>query len=243
MKINFTFTPVVPGEAIARNVAHNKSLGLPGLGQGWSVSDHVAFIGGDPFVASKLDEIRAFNGDIWAVNGAWRMCRDAGIDAAFITIDPSPEAAELARGASRAILASTVDPSAIKALASNARVEMFDVGIDDVVHGPTTATAVPHLAIVRGSRRVSFYGCASCFDGARTHAYKSAKRSRLLIETCRGLFETSPDMLGQAEFLAEIIRAAPDVYSERSGGLLGALVQSPDYDITAATRNIHEAIA
>jgi hypothetical protein len=49
--------------------------------------------------------------------------------------------------------------------------------------------------------------------------------------------------LAQAELLAELIRSAPGVFCDRSGGLLSALVADPEYDIVAASKDIHEAIA
>jgi hypothetical protein len=39
-----------------------------------------------------------------------------------------------------------------------------------------------------------------------------------------------------------MICLAPHVYCSRSGGLLDALIADPDYDVTAANRQLYETI-
>jgi len=111
------------------------------------------------------------------------------------------------------------------------------------VHGPTSACAAPYIAVTRGHRHLTFYGCSSTFtpDG-RSHAYKVERRELLDVACNGGHYITNPTMLSQAEFLADLIRAAPGVFADRSGGLLSALVADPDYDIIAASQDIHDNI-
>lgn len=241
MKIKWIFQGEVPLERQAVNIAANQGKGQP-LGSAWPVLPRVAVVGGDPWVKSRLDELRDFDGDIWAINGTYGLLTRHAIDCAFFSIEAHPCLADLAAGATRALIASACDPKTFAALAPDALLETFGVGPDAVVHGPTTATCAPHLAALRGHHKVAFYGCASCFDGRTTHAYYSENLSRIEVETTSGKFITRPDMLGQAEWLANLITLLPDIYEDRSGGLLAALIKCPDYDVTAATRHIHEAL-
>jgi hypothetical protein len=144
--------------------------------------------------------------------------------------------APLCEGA-RAILADVCHPDAFSAVAS-AEV------VTGKVHGPTSATASPFVALMRGHKHMTFFGCSSAFTRfGQTHAYKNIK-SQLLDVICNGShYITNPTYLAQAELLAELIRAAPGVFEDRSGGLLSALVADPEYDIVAASKDIHEAIA
>ena len=236
MKITWTFHCVVPLAQQAAHMAHAKTLGLPTIGTAGGIRERVAVVGGDPFLYRHLDELRAFDGEIWAVNGAWKVLRHAGIDATFYSVDASEMIAPLCGGA-RAILADVCHPDTFAAVAS-AEV------VSTVVHGPTSATASPYVALTRGHTHLTYYGCSSTFtpDG-RSHAYK-VERRELLDVACNGKhYITNPTMLSQAEMLAELIRTAPGVFEDRSGGLLSALVADPDYDIIAASKDIHEAIA
>lgn len=236
MKITWTFVCVPPLAQLAAHMAHTATLSLPSIGQAGAVRDRVAVVGGDPSLYRHLNELRAFDGEVWAINGAWHVLQQAGIDATFYTVDPSPLVAHLCCGA-RAILANVCHPDAFAAVAS-AEV------VTAQVNGPTSATASPFIALMRGHKHMTFYGCSSSYarDG-RSHAYKMIQ-SQLLDVACNGgHYITTPSYLAQAEMLAELIRTAPGVFADRSGGLLSALVADPEYDIVAASKDIHEAIA
>lgn len=240
MKINWTYVSEVPGDVLPAQSAYAHGRNIPPLG-GRPVKPDLAVVGGAPDLKDYLEELRAFPGEIWAINGAWRFLKSHGIESAFFTTDPHERVIELARGAAHAVLASQVHPGVWDVVQS---AEMFDLGFGEgqVVHGPSTATAAPHVALIRGHERVTFYGCSSSYIGGKSHAYQSDGGSKLLI-TCGGeTYLTDPRLFGQAEFLAAVIRAAPHIYLERSGGLLRALAQHEEYDVTAATRDIHQAI-
>ncbi len=186
-----------------------------------------------------------FDGDIWAINGTFEVLQHHGIDCAFYTLDALPVIADMARGAKRAMLASVVDPSVIDALSLEARIELFDPGLGNgkIIHSVTSATAAPHLAVERGHMSVTFFGCGSSY-GKTTHAYKdcSGGGNRIYVKTCRGEFVTDPAYYEQAKYLASCIHAAPHVFKERSGGLLGALADDLEHNIVAADRALHEKI-
>jgi len=235
VKINFTSVGCVPAADLERNEDYARQLGFPQMEP--AAVHRLAVVGGGPSIAGYIDELAGFDGEVWAINGAFRWCLSRGIDAAFFTIDPQPQAAAHARGASRAILATWCHPSTFDAL--------YGADISTVrptLHGATSATAAPALAIEAGYRELVFYGCESSF-GESTHVYGNRGVGNLLKVSCNcHEFLTTPDMVMQAEFLGTLIRAAPR-FKERSGGLLAAFIASPDIDVIAATPMIHKVLS
>jgi hypothetical protein len=236
VKIEFTSVGCVPAVDLERNEDYARRLGFPK----WSpaASQRLAVVGGGPSIADHMEELAAWDGDIWAINGAFKWCAGHGIDAVFFTIDPQPATTLLAVNVERAILATTCHPSLFDALRV-ADVEAFKLG----PAGATTATAAPFFAAEKGYRSVTFFGCESSYGG-ETHAYQHDKRDlrSLLRVRCNGQeFLTTPDMLMQTEFLGGLIRQA-QCFHERSGGLLEAFIASPEIDVIAATQRIHDAL-
>jgi hypothetical protein len=236
VKITFTAKDCVPKETLERNRAHSLSLGLPMLGH--ARAPYLAVVGGGPSVADHIEELSGFP-VIWAINGTFKWLRDRGVLSQFFTLDPKPGIADLCRYADSAVMSVQCDPAAFAAM-PGAYVELVDVTALPAV-GPTTASTAPLIAAQCGFKTVSFFGCEGSF-GAETHAYGTPRDVNLLRVVCNGQeFMTSPQMLQQAEYLAEIIRGAPQFCIDRSGGLLSACVADPEIDVIAASRSIYDA--
>jgi hypothetical protein len=234
VKITFTAMDCVPVERLARNVAHAKSLGLPLLGQ--ARAPFLAVVGGGPSVADHVDELRDWAGEVWAINGTYRWLTGQGIWCRFFSTDPMPGIADLCKGAD-AILATRCDQDSFAAAGS---VETVD--IEDMPHGPTTASCAPLIAAQCGFQQVSVFGCEGSFGG-ETHAYGTPRDVRLLKVMCNGQeFLTSPQMMQQTEYLADIMRETPQFCIDRSGGFLSACIADPDIDVIAASRSIYEQV-
>lgn len=234
MKIEWVATHSVPVETLERNAAHAKTLGHPMLGA--ARAPYLAVVGGGPSVADHVEEL-SLSPVIWAINGAYQWLRGQGILSQFYTIDPAPGIAELCKHADSAVMATWCAPEAFAAM-PGAYVELVDL---EGGCGPTSASSVPIIAARCGFRRVSFYGCEGSF-GETTHAYEN-RTVGLLKVRCNGQeFLTSPQMVQQTEYLAEFIRAAPDVFIDRSGGLLSACIADPEIDVIAASRSIYNAV-
>lgn len=234
MKIEWTATNCVPAETLGRNVAHSKTLGLPMLGD--ARAPYLAVVGGGPSVADHVEELR-LSPIIWSINGAYKWLRDQGILSQFYTIDPQPGISDLCRHADSAVMATWCAPEAFASM-PGAYIELVNL---EGGCGPTSASSVPIVAARSGFRRVSFYGCEGSF-GDTTHIYEN-RSVNLLKVVCNGQeFMTSPQMVQQTEYLAEFIRAAPDVFIDRSGGLLSACIADPNIDVIAASRSIYDAV-
>lgn len=227
MAIVFRSEPCVPVEEMRRNAEHTKTLGLPSV----EYAGHVALVGGGPSLADHLDELRAWEGPIWAINGTWQWLKDRGVKATFFTVDPKPQAwLKLERGESA--LVATVGSAELFASLAGGNVRTFNLGFDDVHTGVTSATAAPHLAVKMGHRSITFFGCDSSFGDYETHVYPSDVPSDLfLVQASGNEFATKPEFVMQAEDLARLCRELPVFHRNRSGGLMAALIENPEWDV------------
>jgi hypothetical protein len=219
----------VPDEDVQRNHKHACGLGLPSYREFRATRPRLAVIGGGPSINRHVDEIKAFDGDVWAVNGAWGWCHRHGIAATFVSGDPHPRVAEWAKGATRALLNVHCDPSAFAVL-KDADVAVFDAGSEPgmIRTGSSTASGTPHLAIRMGYREVTLYGCESSYQlNATTHAFQHEQRADEMLVVCDDKeYLTAPDFYMQALELARYIREVPEFIKERSGGLLRAMIEA-----------------
>lgn len=233
MKIRFHGTGCVSRETMDKNIAHCRSLNLPDVKDG--TVPRLAVIGGGHSILAKVNEMREFDGDRWIVAGAHYWCQQHGIDGVFFNIDPQPLIADLCKGVKRAILATCTAPEVFEALKGK-DVQVFDLRTDgeSINHGPSAATATPMLAMEKNYRKITFYGCDSSYPQDKSsHAYENVSDPLQMLVRCYGEnFLTTPTLLMQCEYLSETIRALPSVFSEESGGLLRAMIENPDYDIT-----------
>lgn len=218
MSVCFAFFPSVSNAVRDANATINKALGLPEH----KGSGRLAVVGGGPSIRHHIDELKAWDGAIWAVNSTVNWCMEHGIDAAFYTVD----AAKLHRWrvpfdqVKRAILAIDCDPAMFEAL-KGADVSMLPMPDG----GPTSANSADWFAIEAGYSGLTYFGCESSFEDT-THAYASADIETWIAVRVGGQdFRTKPEFLEQARIMSEVIRAVPSYYSERSGGLLRAMVE------------------
>lgn len=220
--------PCVPVEVMRANAAHTRTLGLPSV----EYAGHVAVVGGGPSLADHLDELRAWDGPIWAINATWKWLKDRGIKATFFTIDPKPQAGlKLERGES-ALVASVCCAELFASLRAG-NVRTFDLAFDvaeGVQSGVTSATATPHLAVKMGHSSVTFFGCDGSFEGHDAYVYPTDLPADLVVVEAGGRgFATKPEFIMQTEDLAAFCRDLPTVCRNRSDGLLAALIDNPEW--------------
>lgn len=243
MSVHFAFVASVSNEKRDANVIANERLCLPehrGAGP-------LAVVGGGPSINDHIDELKSWPGTIWAVNGAINWCAEHGIDAWFYTIDaqgpdvwPYP-----LNNIKKAVLALDCDPGMFWCL-EGARIETLPHSDG----GPTSANAADWFSVQAGYPGCIWFGCEASF-GESTHAFASNPISQWIDVKIGGkTFRTKPEFLEQARVMSEVIRLFPDFYSERSGGLLSAMVEhGMDYELTMISKDVerilidrHEAI-
>jgi hypothetical protein len=206
------------------------SKGLPRVSRS-SHAHPVAVVGGGPSLLGRLDELRSWPGEIWAINSMPDWLAARGIDSVLFSVDPKP----FASSAKRAILASTCDPS----MFSGRDVRVFDMierAEDGITGGVTTATRAPALAFRMGYPGAAFFGCDSDFGDIGHVSTGAYPDEDLLVIRANGAdYITSPDFLMQAENLAQLMRTFPDFIVDKSGGLLSALVADEEWTTAAVS--------
>lgn len=234
--------PTVPNSARDANAEIVKTLGLP-CHKG---SGRLAIVGGGNSINPHIEELQAWGGDIWAINGTVNWCLDHGIDAAFYTIDAQPPSNwhyPLSR-IKRAVLASDCSPALIlKLLSQGASVSLLPVPVGGPDIGPTSACYAGLLAPEAGYSDMTWFGCEGSF-GETSHAFESAEIAEWIrVRVGNEDLPTKPEFAQQSQVISEIIRAFPKFYSERSGGLLRAMVEhGPDYDVTMVSHQLFDKL-
>jgi hypothetical protein len=232
-------------EEVRANAAYSASLDLPLALASPPRTGKLAVVGGAPSLVDALDELRAWDGDIWAINGTCAWLAERGIPSTFYTIDPGrwSDVDALTEGVTDALVAATGRPELFDALlAKGAHIETFHVypGFDPahtINGGGTTATRAPLLALRMGYEDVSFFACEGSFDTV-SHAYKhtAGDEFHVLIKCGGDVFRTDLRMMIQSMNLAALLRAFPDRLHDRSGGLLGGMIAHFDeWGIVAMT--------
>lgn len=241
------FVPVCrhSDDVLARHRAYSQSLGLPEIvpGQVGAAAPSLAVVGGSPDVVEYVDRLKSWDGDILAINQTYQWCRENGIDATFYRIDAAAPPDGYLDGVKRAVLADMVHPSVFDTLlAEGAEVELVRLGLEHVHPATTAAGTAPNFACWRGHKHVTLFGCGSSYQDGRTHVYRADSAPFVWVECGGEEYVTSPQMIMQAEWIAEAARAFPSYIEVAGGGFLPALIEHGDYSVTHACRNIHDAL-
>lgn len=256
-KIVFNGGPPVEEGQIALNAMYARSLGLPFVKKGPAHGRRLAIVGGGPSIRDQVEELRAFDGDLWGINGACRWLASHGIESTFISVDPHEIVATwVGPEIKKALLCARLHPSVFQIL-KHADVRVFELFLDDPHNGfkccSSTASLGFDLATDLGYRSITFYGCEGSYGGNlngdnsqdKSHAYPepSEKREHRMVVKCGdGEYLTAPDFYVQCCELSQLIRKFPAHFSERSGGLLRAMVENDDHDIIKVSRALMESL-
>lgn len=235
-KIHWESAPSVSQAGRDANAVIIKTLGLPEH----RGSGRLAVVGGGPSVSEHIEELRNFDGTVWAVNGAINWCMDHGIDAWFYTADAAPMANwtyDLSR-VKRAALAPDCSPELVRYLIERAAHVTLTPPVES---GPTSANATDFISLKAGYRHMTYFGCEGSFaDGHQTHAFESFPVEDWLEVVIGGEhYRTKAEFISQSIMLSNTLRAFPAYYSEKSGGLLRAMIEhGPEYDVDMVSNSL-----
>lgn len=192
----------------------------------------VAVCGGGLSLTPCLEELRAWPGDIWAINDTADYLLSHGIGCTMFTIDPLHRATK----AHKRLLASCCDPSLF-----DGDVRVFDLAEHaegGIPGGSTSAARAAVLSLRMGYPGASFFGCDSSFED-RTHCDRHEVWPEQLIVRAGGVdFRTSPQMYMQAECLSAVFKFP--VFQNRSGGLVAAMTADPEWEVVAVSGALRE---
>lgn len=228
------FTP----EHLERNELYSKSLGLPSIEQ-FEATGHLAIVGGGPSINQYKYTLQSWQGPVFAINRTWKWCEDNKIDAVFFSFDANPSVEGMVTGAKQAILGNRVDPAVFK------RLEGADIWLGEGnLGGSTSAGAAIIAGFKSGHERITLFGCEGCYQVGASHAYAHFESEDELVVWCNGMhFITNPQMFMASVELSTMIKSAPQILREQSGGLLRAMCETQDgYDIVGCTQVFQDKI-
>lgn len=250
-KIHFVGHNPATQADLEANIAHSKTLGLPYAPKPKprEIVYHdrtLAVVGGGPSVVEHLVEIGQYAPrDIWAINGACGFLRGYGIESTLFSLDPCDFLAPRVEGAKRAILSSRCHPKVFETL-KGCDITLFDMLQDHpdeigIWGSCSTVMSSFDLSSDYGYRKLVFYGCEGSYMQA-THAYMDDSQKFRFVVECGGLFyKTLPELYVGAVEHAKFLRMnliPPASWTEKSGGLLRALVKNEDHDIVQVSNEL-----
>jgi hypothetical protein len=198
------------------------------------VSPHgrkLAVVGAGPELVRDLDALREWDGDIWAINSAGRFLAQHGIRSIFVSIDPLLFPYRL-DWVEEALIATCCHPGIFEQLEGKPlRVfELIETAEDGITGGCVTATRMPSLAMRLGYLDVSFFGCEGSypFDGNDHVDYHNGEAQELVVRAGGQDYRIETGLLVQCEQLALLFGVFPNVFKNRSRGLLAAMIEHPD---------------
>lgn len=232
MRLNLQSVPAVPLEVLASNFRGCLQRRLPHIEIGPPLPQKVAIVAGGPSVAESLETFRNWEGFVVAINGAHDWLQDNGIiPDAMILCDPVATAAGYCQhpnDTTTYLIASCCHPSVFDALEGK-RVVMwhsmqgahFEAAIGEgnplIIGGPSCATRAPHLLHTMGWRTFHVFG-VDCSFGNKTHAvlnfglseHEGVRSQPIFVEADGNFYQTEMQMVLQAEYLWEMVKAAPE---------------------------------
>jgi hypothetical protein len=189
----------------------------------------VAVCGGGPSLVAHLEELRAWPGDIWAINYTADYLLDRGVDCALFTVDAQIKSTR----AQKRLIATNCDPALFEKDARCFPLIEYEAG--GVPGGSTSAGRTPALALRLGYPGAVYFGCDSSFED-RSHVDRNERLEEALIVRANGKdWLTHPELCMQAECLSEVLRNFPDKFQSKSGGLLDAMTADPEWAVVAVS--------
>ena len=234
----------VDSETCRANVKSALARGLPVCTRSPRRTGALAIVGSAPSVLGHVDELRAWPGEIWAINGAYDFLRDLGIVAhAFIGMDPLGAMAEYVKNPHKDttfFISSVCDPKLFDAL-KDQHVWMWHSKWDEMVYphdakvvsgGTTCITRAPFLANMLGWRDMTIFGADSSYAEG-PYCYKHGRYSfdtvskRLYADVDGQRFETELPLIKQVAQLGTLGEFFNGQLKFKCGGLLAAYMRSP----------------
>lgn len=198
----------------------------------------LAVVGGGPSLLDHVDELRAFKGQIWAVNATAQWLIERGIDCELVSVDAvvCPQLT----GVSRAMFATCCDPQIVRQIPNVRLFHLAPYHPEGISGGSTTAVTMASVALKLGYYDVTYYGCEGSFVDADHVYYDEARPSQLIVRAAGQDYRTTPPFLVQCEELSKICRDFPSVYKEKSGGLLRAMIADEQWSVVAVSEALKQ---
>lgn len=202
----------------------------------------LAVVGAGPLVVNDLDELRTWDGDIWAINSAARWLSSNGVKCTLVSIDPLDMPGEFP--CADALIATCCHP-ALFAKLEGRDIRTFDLAethADGLAGGCTTALRMAGLAFHLGYLDVNFFGCEGSYEGESDHVdYHNGEAQELIVRAGGKDYRIEAGLLVQCQDFAQLFATFPQVFHNRSHGLLRAMMEHPDtWEVVGVSRAMKE---
>lgn len=242
----FKSTCVVDEAGRKQNLSSVLLRGLPIVQQLPEQTEPLAIVASGPSVSDYLEELRGWDGKIWAINGAYDFLLECGIvPDGFFGMDPLPGLAqylEKTKPGTTFYICSICDPAVFDNLQSRNVLlwhpdgEGVEYPPDQwVIGGGTTAiTRAPFLALLQGFRDITVFGADSSFRNGDPYCYRwgtydcDIDQPRFLVEANgEGPFETELGLMKQVSQLHVLHQRFAGRLKFKCDGLLAAFMRAP----------------
>lgn len=237
---------ILSDDACRANVVSALARGLRVCGWAPKRTGRIAIVGSGPSVLNYLDELRAWDGEVWAVNGAYRFLLNEDVRVhGFVGLDPVPGLSEYVKERDERttfFLSSVCDPSVFDELKAAPDVWLWHSKNAAMPHpehqcvvsgGTTCLTRAPFLAHMVGWRDITVYGGDSSFS-ERVYCYEhgtfaeDTQYERFEVEVGDRVFLTEFCLLKQAPVFGVMQQMFNGLLKFRcEGTLLDAYLNSP----------------
>ena len=196
-----------------------------------------AVVGGGPGLAEKLDELRAFTGDIYAVNDTAGFLSDQGIPSYMFAVDATYKRYKTGPLVKGCLFASRVHRRQFHmfdgSLGPKKEIRVFDMREDyetGVQGGPTAVCRSCHLLLRMGYFQVVYFGIEGCFY-EMTHISGNQKVAldNMIIVKVHGVdYLTNASLLMQCQYMQPNFLKFTRYMVNRSEGLIKAMIEYPN---------------
>jgi len=237
-------------EKIKENVSHNIKQGYLQV-QPHSTNDiEVMIVGGGPSLSQhieKIKKLRAKGVKLITINNAYKWCIDNGLTpSAMVMVDAREFNARFTKPVvddCKYFLASQCNPLCFEGLPKD-RTYLWHTQVDDLnevlaeqyetwhpIPGGSTVLlrAIPLFRML-GFKRFHLFGCDSCIEEDKHHAYEQVENDGQLVmpvNVSGKIFNCNPWMVSQAQEFIDLIKMLGDeIELEIYGGLLHHILES-----------------
>lgn len=202
-----------------------------------SAERRLAIVGGGASAERQLETLRAWDGDVWGINRTAKWLNDRGVRATMFSVDPSDYEVD---DVPAAILSQVCAPRVFEQLSGKVHgfvpIEVHESGL---AGGVTSATRAPSVSFYMGYLEVSFFGCDGSFETASHVDRDETPGDQVIVRAGGNDYRTCLEFMVQSEQLATLIKTFPDVYRNRSDGLLAAMIENMDtWEIVAVSASM-----
>lgn len=202
----------------------------------WAVGKYpvCAVVGGGLSVQSRLETLRKWHGDVFAINDTAGYLSDNEVPCFVYAVDTTNIPYRIGPFVKGAVFASRVNIVQFKQMKKKP-IWVFDMAEEDsrdgIEGGPTAVCRTAHLFLKSGYRGVKYFGIDGSFDMKVTHVsgYSKAAYDNMMIVTAGGKdYYTNAAFMLQNEYMVDVMTKFGQFLTHDSDGLIKAMLENPD---------------